>query len=113
MYKPVCQLRLAAARGNTESTLRGKATNIASRGSRAQSIHGLRERRVLSVRNRIYSTVFLKLTETAGHYMGGLRMRWPLSYLYIALSHTEQTVAFFFCEYRKNYNQSYHKHLSF
>jgi hypothetical protein len=32
----------SASRGNMVSTLRGKATNTASRGSRAQSIHGLR-----------------------------------------------------------------------
>jgi hypothetical protein len=33
----------SAARGNMVLTLRGKATNIASRGSRAQSILGLTE----------------------------------------------------------------------
>jgi hypothetical protein len=35
--------RAKFARGNMVSILRGKATNIASRGSRSQSIHGLRK----------------------------------------------------------------------
>jgi hypothetical protein len=33
-------MNVLATRGNMVSTLRGKATNIASRGSRVQSIHG-------------------------------------------------------------------------
>jgi hypothetical protein len=40
----------SAARGNMVSTLRGKATNIASRGSRAQSIPGLRSTAAVLIR---------------------------------------------------------------
>jgi hypothetical protein len=42
-----------AARGNMVSTLRGKATSIASRGSRAQSIPGFNTRKSYSERMKV------------------------------------------------------------
>jgi hypothetical protein len=48
----------SAARGNMISTVRGKATHIASRGSRAQSIPGLKERNCMNKKKTIKAHYF-------------------------------------------------------
>jgi hypothetical protein len=59
----------AATSGNMVSTLRGKAKNIASRGSRAQSIHGLREARKSRMDdggNKLLRSIFVSTKDYRG-----------------------------------------------